>query len=134
MVVVSVAPLGDFADLEARLDARFAALEADFAAFEEQAQNGFGRFDESGDDASSRGQGATVIVSSSRQPAAVTKPGDTTDTGAQAVLAQRARDGATIGAHPADRLKARSDTKRDRDNERKAKKRDRHNGKQRHHR
>lgn len=40
----NTAPLGDFTDLEARLDARFAALEADFAAFEERAENGFGRF------------------------------------------------------------------------------------------
>jgi hypothetical protein len=45
--------------------------------------------------------------------------------------AQRARGGVTIGAHPADRLKARNDTKRERDSERKAKKRDRHTGKQR---
>jgi hypothetical protein len=130
-VVVSATPLGDFASLEERLDARFAALEADFAAFEERAQNGFGRFDESGDGASSGEQGATVIVSSARQPAAVTQPEDTIDAVTQAVLAQRARDGETIEPHPADRLKARSDTKRDRDNERKTKKRDRHNGKQR---
>ena len=34
-------------------------------------------------------------------------------------------------ANPADRLKARNDTKRERDSERKAKKRDRHTGKQR---
>jgi class 3 adenylate cyclase len=40
----STASLGDFADLEARLDARFAALQADFAAFGEGAKNGFGRF------------------------------------------------------------------------------------------
>jgi hypothetical protein len=42
-----------------------------------------------------------------------------------------ARDEDTIGTHPADRLKARNDTKRERDNERKAKTRDRRNGKQR---
>jgi hypothetical protein len=130
-VVVSAAPLGDFADLEARLDARFAALEADFAAFEARAQNGFGRFEESGDDALADGQSPTVVVSTSRQPAAVTQPGDTTDAGTQAMLAQRALGGETIRAHPADRLKARNDTKRDRDNERKAKQRNRHNGKQR---
>jgi hypothetical protein len=130
-VVVSATPLDDFKTLEARLDARFAALEADFAAFEVRAQNGFGRFDESGDGASRREQGASVIVSSSRQPATVTQPGDTTDAGSPAVLAQRARDGETIGAHPADRLKARNETKRERDNERKAKQRDRHNGKHR---
>jgi hypothetical protein len=130
VVVVSATPLGDFASLEERLDARFAALEADFAAFEERAQNGFGRFDESGDGASSGEQGASVIVSSSsRQPAAVTQSEDTTDAGSQALLAQRARDGETIGAHPADRLKARNETKRD--NERKAKQRNRHNGKYR---
>jgi hypothetical protein len=130
-VIVSATPLGDFASLEERLDARFAALEADFAAFEARAQNGFGRFDESADDASSREQGASVIVSSSRQPAAVTQSEDTTDAGSQAILAQRARDGETIGAHPADRLKARNETKRERDTERKAKQRDRHNGKHR---
>ena len=69
-----------------------------------------------------------MIVSSARQPATVTQPGDT-NASTQVVLAQRTRDGATIGRHPTDRLKARSDTKRD--NERKAKKRDRHTGKQR---
>jgi hypothetical protein len=130
-VVVSATPLDDFDSLEARLDARFAALEAQFAAFEVRAQNGFGRFDESADDASSQGQGATVIVSCSRQPAAVTQPGNSTDPGTQAMLAQRARGGQTIRANPADRLKARNDPKRERDDERKAKKRDHHNSKQR---
>ena len=72
-----------------------------------------------------------MVVSTSRQPTEVTQPGDTTDAGTQAVLAQRARDGETIGAHPADRLKARNETKRERDNERKAKQRDRHTGKPR---
>jgi hypothetical protein len=134
MVVVSAAPLADFASLEERLDARFAALEADFAAFEVRAENGFRRFEDSADDASRREQGATVIVSSARQPAAVTNPGDTTDAGTQAVLAQRARDGETIGAHPADRLKARNETERERDKDRKVKQRDRHNGKDRHRR
>jgi hypothetical protein len=43
------------------------------------------------------------------------------DAGSQAHLAQRTRGEETIGAHPADRLKARNDTQRDR-----------HNGKQRH--
>jgi hypothetical protein len=130
-VVVSAAPLADFASLEERLDARFAALEADFAAFEARAQNGFGRFDEFADGASRGEQGATVIVSSSRQPVAVTQSEDTSDAITQVVLAQRARDGETIGAHPADRLKARNETKRERDNERNAKQRDRQNGKHR---
>lgn len=40
----SSAPLDDFADLEARLDAQFAALEGDFAVFEVRPENGFGRF------------------------------------------------------------------------------------------
>jgi hypothetical protein len=131
-VIVSATPLDDFASLEERLDAHFAALEADFAAFEARAQNGFGRFEESADDAASSEQGATVLVSSSRQPAAITQPGDTTDAGTQAVLAQRARDGETIGAHPADRLKARNENKRERDKDRKAKQRNRHIGKHRH--
>jgi hypothetical protein len=48
--------------------------------------------------------------------------------------AQRAPGGVTIGAHPADRLKARNDTKPERDIEGNAKKHDRHNGKQRKHR
>src|SRR5215216_2452471 len=43
-VFVSATPLNDFDTLEARLDARFAALEAQFAVFEACAQNGFGRF------------------------------------------------------------------------------------------
>jgi len=99
-VFVSAAPLDDFDTLEARLNARFAALEADSAAFEERAENGFGRFDESADDASTREQGAIVIVSSSREPAAVTQPEGTTDVGTQAMLAQRARGGETIGLTP----------------------------------
>ena len=89
-VVVSAAPLGDFADLEARLDARFAALEADFATFEARAQNGFGRFEESGNDALADGQSPTVVVSTSRQPTVMMQPGDSADAGTQAVLAQRA--------------------------------------------
>jgi hypothetical protein len=40
----SAAQLDDFDDLEARLDAQFAALKGHFAAFEARPENGFGRF------------------------------------------------------------------------------------------
>jgi hypothetical protein len=129
-VFVSATPLDDFDSLEARLDARFAALEADFAAFEVRAENGFGRFDGSADDVLAQGRGPSVLVMSP-QSAGITQRLENTNTGAQAVRAQSARSGETIGVSPADRLKARNESKRERDNEPKAKKRDRHNGKQR---
>lgn len=130
-VVVSAAPLADFASLEARLDARFAALKAQFAAFELRAQNGFGRFDKSGGDVASGGQGATVIVSTSRLPAAMTQPLDNANTTAQAVRAQAARDGETVGSPSVERQKARKATKGERGKERAKSKRDRHHGGQR---
>src|SRR5215208_7772574 len=49
--------------LEVRLEARFAALEAQFAAFEARAANGFGRFPESGLDATAEGKTPAVMVS-----------------------------------------------------------------------
>jgi len=55
-VIVNTFPLGSGQTLGARLAARFAALEAQFAAFEARAANGFGRFPDSGDDATSGGQ------------------------------------------------------------------------------
>jgi hypothetical protein len=67
-VIVSTRALGTGESLEARLDARFAALEAQFAAFEERAQNGFGRFPESRNEATAGGQATTVIDSASQQP------------------------------------------------------------------
>ena len=68
-VNVSPVAVGAGQTLEARLEARFAALEAQFAAFEARAANGFGMFPESGDDATSGGQAANVVVSTlSRHP------------------------------------------------------------------
>jgi hypothetical protein len=97
-VFVSAMPLGDFGQLEARLNARFAALEADFAAFEVRAQNEFGRFEESEDDAIVEVRGPSVIVSSFCQPAEMAQPIDATSASTQAMHAQRSRGGVTIEA------------------------------------
>jgi len=72
-VIVNTVPLGSGQTLGARLAAPFAALEAQFAAFEARAANGFGRFPDSGDDATSGGQAATVVVSTSQQPVTMTQ-------------------------------------------------------------
>ena len=72
-VVVSTGALGTGETLEARLEARFAALEAQFAAFEVRAENGFGRFPESGDDATAGEQATTVDVSTSQRPITMTQ-------------------------------------------------------------
>ncbi len=72
-VVVSAGALGTGETLEVRLDARFAAMEAEFAAFEVRAANGFGRFPESGDEVASGTQEPTVVVSASQQPIAMTQ-------------------------------------------------------------
>jgi hypothetical protein len=62
----------------------------------------------------------------------MTQRGENPTTGTQAMRAQRAPGGVeTLRANSVARLRARDDTKRERANERKAKKRDRHNGKQR---
>ena len=115
-VVVSTGALGTGETLEARLEARlvarFAALEAQFAAFEVRAANGFGRFPESGDEAEDGGLATTVSVSSSQQPTAV---------------AQRAR---AKDDNPIIRAQKAKDGNGDRDNERKGKRK----GKQRHRR
>jgi hypothetical protein len=66
-VIVRTGALGTGETLEARLVARFAALEAQFAAFEVRAANGFGRFPESDEEAAG-GQAATVVVSTSQEP------------------------------------------------------------------
>jgi hypothetical protein len=98
--------------LETRLEARFAALEAQFAAFELRAANGFGRFPESGDDATAGGQMPTVMVSTSQKLITMTqRPGAHDDS--PIVRAQKAKVG-----------------KGDRTNERKGK-RDRHKTKHR---
>ena len=78
--------------LEARLEARFAALEAQFAAFEARAANGFGMFPDSGDDATSGGQAANVVVSTSEKPITLTqRPGANDDS--PIVRAQKAKGG-----------------------------------------
>ena len=71
--IVSTVPLDSGQTLEARLEARFAALEAQFTAFEARAGNGFGMFPESGDDVTSGGQAANVVVSTSQQPITMTQ-------------------------------------------------------------
>ena len=111
-IVVSTVALGTGETLEARLDAHFAALEAQFAAFEVRAANGFGRFPDSEDDATAGGQGSTVVVSTSQQPVAVAQRAIAKDD-SPIVRAQKAKAG-----------------KGDRIKERKGK-RDRHKGKQR---
>ena len=68
-VIVSTVPLGSGQTLEAR----FAALEAQFAAFEARAANDFGMFPDSGDDATSGGQAANVVVSTSETPITMTQ-------------------------------------------------------------
>jgi hypothetical protein len=78
--------------LEARLEARFAALEAQFTAFEVRAGNGFGMFPESGDDATSGDQAGNPVVSTSQQPITTTQhPGANDDS--PIVRAQKAKVG-----------------------------------------
>ena len=107
----STAPLADCDELEGRLDARFAALEPEFAAFTVRAQNGPGRFEEPGGDAPTVGQVPTVIVA--------------------ALRLQTARDGENVGVDRSGRQKVRKAVKSERDNERKKRQRDRHHDRQR---
>ena len=111
--------------MEARLDARFAALEANFAAFEVRAQNGFGRFSESGDDASNEAQGSNLVVSTPQRPV------DNSNVINQVVLTQHARAGEMIGADLSDRRMARKEAKPKQEKVRKTGKRDGHKGRQR---
>ena len=130
-VVVSATALDDFVTLEERLDAYFAELEARFAAFEARAQNGFGRFDESGGNAASIGQGTNALASISRRPRVLMHPGHNSNGSNEAVLTQNARAEEMTGADSSDRPTARKDTKPKLEKARKTKKRDRHHGKQR---
>jgi hypothetical protein len=66
-----------------------------------------------------------------RQPAGLTQRVENTNVSTQAMHAQRARDRVTIEADRFDRQKARGADKREHHRERKAKERDRHDGKQR---
>jgi len=91
-VIVSTGALGTGESLEARLDARFAALEAQFAAFEERAQNGFGRFPESRNEATAGGQATTVIDSASQQPVTMIQR-TTGHEDSPVIRAQKAKDG-----------------------------------------
>ena len=91
-VTTSPVALGAGQTLEARLEARFAALEAQFAAFEARAANGFGMFPDTGDEATSGGQAANVVVSTSQQPITMTqRPGANDDS--PIVRAQKAKIG-----------------------------------------
>jgi len=91
-VDVSPVAIGTSQTLEARLEARFATLEAQFAAFETRAANGFGMFPESGIDATAEGQKPTVMVSTSQQPITMTqRPGANADN--PIVQAQKANGG-----------------------------------------
>ena len=89
---VSTVPLDSGQTLEARLEARFATLEAQFAAFEVHAANGFGRFPDSGDGAPSGGQAANVVVSTSQQSVTMTQR-DNANNGSPIVRAQKAKVG-----------------------------------------
>ena len=91
-VVVSAVPLGTGETLEARLEVRFAALEAQFAAFEVRAENGFGRFPDSEDDTTAGGQASTVDVSTSQRPIAIVQRSRANDE-RPVVRAQQAKDG-----------------------------------------
>jgi hypothetical protein len=95
-----------------------------------RAENGFGRSKGSANDALADGRGPSVVLTA-RQPAVITQRAENTNAGAQAMRTQRVRVRETIGADPADRQKARKANKGECDNERKGKKRDRHNGRQR---
>jgi hypothetical protein len=77
--------------LEARLRARFAALEAQFAAFEERAENGFGMFPDSEGEALATGQATTVVVSTAQQLIAENQRTTVSD-GSPIVRAQKAKE------------------------------------------
>jgi hypothetical protein len=91
-VPASPVAVGAGQSLEARLEARFAALEAQFAAFEARAANGFGMFPDAGDDATSGGQAANVVVSSSETPITMTQRAGANDD-RPVVRAQKAKAG-----------------------------------------
>jgi len=90
-IFVGTVPLGSGQTLEARLDARFAALEAQFAAFEERAANGFGMFPDSEDEAPAADQTTTVIVSTAQKPIAENQWSTLSD-GSPIVRAQKAKE------------------------------------------
>ena len=89
-VIVSTGALGTGETLEARLEVRFAALEAQFAAFEVRAENGFGRFSESGDEAAAGGQATTVVGLTFKQP--ITTPRASEDDDRPIVRVENAGD------------------------------------------
>ena len=90
-VIVSTGALGTGESLEARLEARFAVLEAQFAAFEERATNGFGRFPESGDEVTAGRPSTTVIDSASQQPITMSQR-TTAHADSPVIRAQKAKD------------------------------------------
>ena len=91
-VIVSTGASGTGETLEARLEERFAALEAQFAAFEIRAENGFGRFPESGDEAATGGQATTVVGLTFKQP--ITTPARASgDDDRPIIHVQKAKDG-----------------------------------------
>lgn len=100
-ITVRTGGLGMGAALEDRLEARFAALEAEFAQFEARAENGFGRFPESGDDRTSEDAGSSTTVTTAQKPVATTErtPAPTLD---QTSLSQTVRvtkgEGPRLGA------------------------------------
>ncbi len=89
---VGTVAIGPGETLETRLEARFAALEAQFAEFEVRAANGFGMFPESADEATAGGQVTTVGVSNPQQPTAIAQRarGNTEN---PIIRAQTAKDG-----------------------------------------
>jgi hypothetical protein len=111
-VIVSTGTPGASETLGVRLEARFALLEAQFAAFEARAANGFGMFAASGDETTTGGQATAVGVSTFQQPI----------TSAHRASAHDDR--------PIIRIQKVKDGKGDRTKERKGK-RDRHKGKHR---
>jgi hypothetical protein len=73
-VITIAAPLGTGQTLDDQLNARFAALEAQFAAFAQRAQNGFGALPPSTGQTSGAGTGSTtpVVVSTGKAPSVST--------------------------------------------------------------
>ena len=105
-------------------------LEAQFAAFEVRAVNGFGMFDESGDAATAAGPATAVDVSISQEPTAVAQRSAITTVVNQSALAQKPHGAKEVGTWIGGGQRARTDMKSERAKEGKDK-RNRYKGKKR---
>jgi hypothetical protein len=135
-VFVRAGSLGTGEELEAALDARFAELEADFAAFEARATNGFGAFSVATGETASGGAETPRVTVSTAQSAADPASSSFVDEQpaakerVQAVRAQKAGNAEDGERRATGKQKARKDAKHQRGKEREGK-RNRHNGKHR---